>query len=392
MTTSGLMTTYKPMSVTFEKGDGVWLYDTEGKQYLDCITGIAVCGLGHCHPKVTQTIQDQAQRLVHTSNLYRIRQQEELGAKLTEISGMEACFFGNSGAEANECAIKIARLYGHNQGVEKPSIVVADQSFHGRTLATLSATGSRKVQAGFEPLVQGFVRAPYNDLEAIRTIAANNPSVVAIMVEPVQGEGGINIPGDDYLQGLRQICDENGWLLILDEIQTGNGRTGTYFNYQQHGILPDVVTTAKGLGNGLPIGACLAQGAAANTLKPGNHGSTYGGNPLCCATALTVIDTLITENLPQRAAELGDRIVGNLRDQLGGVSIVKEIRGKGLMIGVELTKPCAELVGKALEKGLLINVTAEKVVRLLPALTMSDEDSDKMVASLCQLIKDYAAQ
>ena len=392
MTTSGLMTTYKPMSVTFEKGDGVWLYDTEGKQYLDCITGIAVCGLGHCHPKVTQTIQDQAQRLVHTSNLYRIRQQEELGAKLTEISGMEACFFGNSGAEANECAIKIARLYGHNQGVEKPSIVVADQSFHGRTLATLSATGSRKVQAGFEPLVQGFVRAPYNDLEAIRTIAANNPSVVAIMVEPVQGEGGINIPGDDYLQGLRQICDENGWLLILDEIQTGNGRTGTYFNYQQHGILPDVVTTAKGLGNGLPIGACLAQGAAANTLKPGNHGSTYGGNPLCCATALTVIDTLITENLPQRAAELGDRIVGNLRDQLGGVSIVKEIRGKGLMIGVELTQPCAELVGKALENGLLINVTADKVVRLLPALTMSDEDSDKMVASLSQLIKEYSAQ
>ncbi|MCK5789860.1 MAG: aspartate aminotransferase family protein [Ketobacter sp.] len=392
MATSGLMTTYKPMSVTFEKGDGVWLYDTEGKQYLDCITGIAVCGLGHCHPRVTQTIQDQAQRLVHTSNLYRIRYQEELGARLAEISNMEACFFGNSGAEANECAIKIARLYGHNKGIEKPAIVVADQSFHGRTLATLSATGSRKVQAGFEPLVQGFVRSPYNDLDAIRTIAANNTNVVAVMVEPVQGEGGINIPADDYLSGLRQICDDNGWLLILDEIQTGNGRTGTYFNYQQHGILPDVVTTAKGLGNGLPIGACLARGEAANTLKPGNHGSTYGGNPLCCATALTVVNTLVEENLPQRAAELGRRIVDNLKTQLESVAMVREVRGKGLMIGIELTQACSPLVALAKDRGLLINVTAEKVIRLLPALTMSDEESDNMVNLLSQLIKEYAAQ
>ncbi|HAG96865.1 MAG: aspartate aminotransferase family protein [Pseudomonadales bacterium] len=392
MATSGLMTTYKPMSVTFEKGDGVWLYDTEGKQYLDCITGIAVCGLGHCHPRVTQTIQDQAQRLVHTSNLYRIRYQEELGARLAEISNMEACFFGNSGAEANECAIKIARLYGHNKGIEKPAIVVADQSFHGRTLATLSATGNRKVQAGFEPLVQGFVRSPYNDLDAIRTIAANNTNVVAVMVEPVQGEGGINIPADDYLSGLRQICDDNGWLLILDEIQTGNGRTGTYFNYQQHGILPDVVTTAKGLGNGLPIGACLARGEAANTLKPGNHGSTYGGNPLCCATALTVVNTLVEENLPQRAAELGRRIVDNLKTQLESVAMVREVRGKGLMIGIELTQACSPLVALAKDRGLLINVTAEKVIRLLPALTMSDEESDNMVNLLSQLIKEYAAQ
>ena len=392
MATSGLMTTYKPMSVTFEKGDGVWLYDTEGKQYLDCITGIAVCGLGHCHPRVTQTIQDQAQRLVHTSNLYRIRYQEELGARLAEISNMEACFFGNSGAEANECAIKIARLYGHNKGIEKPAIVVDDQSFHGRTLATLSATGNRKVQAGFEPLVQGFVRSPYNDLDAIRTIAANNTNVVAVMVEPVQGEGGINIPADDYLSGLRQICDDNGWLLILDEIQTGNGRTGTYFNYQQHGILPDVVTTAKGLGNGLPIGACLARGEAANTLKPGNHGSTYGGNPLCCATALTVVNTLVEENLPQRAAELGRRIVDNLKTQLESVAMVREVRGKGLMIGIELTQACSPLVALAKDRGLLINVTAEKVIRLLPALTMSDEESDNMVNLLSQLIKEYAAQ
>jgi len=392
MAASGLMTTYKPLSVTFDKGDGVWLYDTDGKKYLDCISGIAVCGLGHCHPRVTQTIQDQAARLVHTSNLYRISHQEALGAKLAEVSGMEACFFGNSGAEANECAIKIARLYGHNKGIEKPAIVVADHSFHGRTLATLSATGSRKVQAGFEPLVQGFVRAPYDNLEAIRTIAENNPSVVAVMVEPVQGEGGIHVPKDDYLKGLRKICDDNGWLLILDEIQTGNGRTGTYFHYQQHDIVPDVVTTAKGLGNGMPIGACLAQGEAANTLKPGNHGSTYGGNPLVCATALTVVNTLVNENLPQRAGELGQRIMDGFRTALAGNKAVKQIRGKGLMIGIELNRPCAELVGQAMEQGLLINVTSDKVVRLLPALVMSDEQADSMVASVSQLIKDWAAQ
>ncbi|MBA57368.1 MAG: aspartate aminotransferase family protein [Pseudomonadales bacterium] len=392
MATSGLMTTYKPMSVAFDKGDGVWLYDTDGKKYLDCISGIAVCGLGHCHPRVTQTIQEQAQRLIHTSNLYRIPHQEALGARLAEVSGMEACFFGNSGAEANECAIKIARLYGHNKGVEKPAIVVADKSFHGRTLATLSATGSRKVQAGFEPLVQGFVRAPYDDLDAIRTIAENNPSVVAILVEPVQGEGGINIPGDDYLSGLRKICDDHGWLLMLDEIQTGNGRTGTYFHYQQHDLLPDVVTTAKGLGNGLPIGACLARGEAAATLKPGNHGSTYGGNPLCCATALTVVDTLLEEKLPERALKLGQRILDGFATQLEGNSIVEEIRGKGLMIGIQLAKPCAELVAQAKDNGLLINVTSDTVVRLLPALVMSDAEADQMVQAVSKLIKDFAAK
>ncbi|MGB3623611.1 aspartate aminotransferase family protein [Ketobacter sp. MCCC 1A13808] len=391
MSGSGLMTTYRPMSITFERGDGVWLYDNEGNQYLDCISGIAVCGLGHCHPKVTQTLQEQAARLVHTSNLYRISHQEELGRRLAEITGMDACFFGNSGAEANECAIKIARLYGHNKGIEKPNIVVTDGSFHGRTLATLSATGNRKVQAGFEPLVQGFIRAPYNDLEAIRKIAENNPHVVAMLVEPVQGEGGIQIPDDQYLSGLRKICDENGWLLMLDEIQTGNGRTGSYFAYQQMGFIPDVVTTAKGLGNGLPIGACLATGEAALTLQPGNHGSTYGGNPLCCATALTVVDTIMSEQLPAKALALGQRIVDGFKDQLGGQSIVREIRGKGLLIGIELTKPCADLVGLAREQGLLINVTADKVVRLLPALVMSEDQADKMVASVSQLIKSWAA-
>lgn len=389
MSATGLMTTYKPMDITFEKGEGVWLYDTQGNKYLDAISGIAVCGLGHCHPEVTRTLQEQAAKLVHTSNLYRIEHQESLGKRLTEIGQMEACFFSNSGAEANECAIKIARLHGRNKGIEKPSIVVTDQSFHGRTMATLSATGSRKVQAGFEPLVQGFVRVPYNDIEAIRKAAQNNNQVVAVMVEPVQGEGGVNIPSDDYLQSLRALCDEFGLLLILDEIQTGNGRTGSYFAYQEAGILPDVVTTAKGLGNGVPIGACLATGEAANTLKPGNHGSTYGGNPLCCATALTVVNTLVDNNLPQRAKQLGEKFITDFRSALAGERIVKEVRGKGLMVAIELTKPCAELVGLAKEKGLLINVTADKVIRLLPALIMSDSEADTLIQQLSQLIKDW---
>lgn len=389
MSATGLMTTYKPMDITFEKGEGVWLYDTQGNKYLDAISGIAVCGLGHCHPEVTRTLQEQAAKLVHTSNLYRIEHQESLGKRLTEIGQMETCFFSNSGAEANECAIKIARLHGRNKGIEKPSIVVTDQSFHGRTMATLSATGSRKVQAGFEPLVQGFVRVPYNDIEAIRKAAQNNNQVVAVMVEPVQGEGGVNIPSDDYLQSLRALCDEFGLLLILDEIQTGNGRTGSYFAYQEAGILPDVVTTAKGLGNGVPIGACLATGEAASTLKPGNHGSTYGGNPLCCATALTVVNTLVDNNLPQRAKQLGEKFITDFRSALAGERIVKEVRGKGLMVAIELTKPCAELVGLAKEKGLLINVTADKVIRLLPALIMSDSEADTLIQQLSQLIKDW---
>jgi acetylornithine/N-succinyldiaminopimelate aminotransferase len=331
MSGTGLMSTYRQQDVAFAKGEGVWLYDTEGKKYLDAISGIAVCGLGHCHPRITRAIQEQAARLVHTSNLYRITNQELLGKRLCEVSGMDACFFGNSGAEANECAIKIARLYGHNKEIDKPAIIVMDHSFHGRTLATLSATGSRKVQAGFEPLVTGFVRAPYNDLEAVKTIAQNNPNVVAVLVEPVQGEGGIHIASDGYMKGLRAICDEHGWLLMLDEIQTGNGRTGSYFAYQQMGFLPDVVTTAKGLGNGLPIGACIARGVAAQTFKPGNHGSTYGGNPLCCGVALEVVNALMEENLPARAKALGERIVQGFRQRLEGADYITEIRGKGLM-------------------------------------------------------------
>lgn len=392
MSAPGLMTTYRPMDITFEKGDGVWLFDKEGNKYLDAISGIAVCGLGHCHPKVTQAIQEQAAKLVHTSNLYRIEHQEALGQRLTQVANMEACFFGNSGAEANECAIKIARLHGHNKGVDKPTIVITDQSFHGRTMATLSATGNRKVQAGFEPLVQGFARVPYNDLEAVKTVAENNSQVVAVMVEPVQGEGGVNIPADDYLQGLRKICDEHGLLLILDEIQTGNGRVGSYFAYQEAGILPDVVTTAKGLGNGMPIGACLAQGEAAKTLQPGNHGSTYGGNPLCCATALTVVNTIVEEDLPARAKQLGQKLIEGFSAALSGVDCIAEIRGKGLMVAIELNKPCAELVGLAKDNGLLINVTADKVIRLLPALTMQDAEAETLIQNLSKIIKDWGSQ
>lgn len=391
MPVMGLMSTYRQQDVAFTKGEGVWLYDTEGKKYLDAISGIAVCGLGHCHPRITRAIQDQVARLVHTSNLYRIPNQEALGKRLCEISGMDGCFFGNSGAEANECAIKIARLYGHNKGIDKPAIIVMDHSFHGRTLATLSATGSRKVQAGFEPLVTGFVRAPYNDLEAVKTIAQNNPNVVAILVEPVQGEGGIHIGTDDYLKGLRSVCDEQGWLLMLDEIQTGNGRTGTYFAYQQMGLLPDVVTTAKGLGNGLPIGACIARGVAADTFKPGNHGSTYGGNPLCCGVALEVVNTIVEENLPARARALGDKLLDGFRAQLDGADYITEIRGKGLMIGIELKEPCGELVMLARAQGLLINVTSDNVIRLLPALTMTDSEADQLIEQLCKLIKIWAA-
>lgn len=391
MLVTGLMSTYRQQDVAFTKGEGVWLYDTEGKKYLDAISGIAVCGLGHCHPRITRAIQDQAARLVHTSNLYRIPNQEALGKRLCEISGMDGCFFGNSGAEANECAIKIARLYGHNKGIDKPTIIVMDHAFHGRTLATLSATGSRKVQAGFEPLVTGFVRAPYNDLEAVKTIAQNNPNVVAILVEPVQGEGGIHIGTDEYLQGLRTVCDEQGWLLMLDEIQTGNGRTGTYFAYQQLGFLPDVVTTAKGLGNGLPIGACIARGVAAETFKPGNHGSTYGGNPLCCGAALEVVNTIMEENLPARAKTLGNKLLDSFHAQLDGAEYVTDIRGKGLMIGIELKEPCGELVMLARAQGLLINVTSDNVIRLLPALTMTDSEADQLIEQLCKLIKIWAA-
>lgn len=392
MSTQPIMNTYARLSVAFDHGEGSWLYDTDGHKYLDALSGIAVCGLGHAHPAVTTAISEQASQLIHTSNLYTIPNQERLARRLTQISGMDSVFFGNSGAEANEAAIKLARRYGHGKGIDQPVTIVMDGSFHGRTMATLSATGNRAVQAGFEPLVSGFVRAPFNDVEAVRKIAANNPNVVAILVEPVQGEGGVIIPADDYLNQLRDICDENDWLLMLDEVQTGNGRTGSYFAYQQNNILPDVVTTAKGLGNGVPIGACLARGKAAEILIPGTHGSTYGGNPLCCAAALAVVDTITNDKLDQRAAELGNRIAEGFRDQLGSSESVKEVRNKGMMIAIELSEAGSELAVLAKVKGVLLNITGGgKVVRLLPPLTMTDSEAKLLVNTVSRIIKVYMA-
>ncbi|MBR9866176.1 MAG: aspartate aminotransferase family protein [Oceanospirillales bacterium] len=392
MSTQPVMNTYSRLSVAFDHGQGCWLFDTDGNKYLDALSGIAVCGLGHAHPAVTTAISEQASQLIHTSNLYTITNQERLAERLTQISGMDNVFFGNSGAEANEAAIKIARKFGHAKGIEKPTIIVMEGSFHGRTMATLSATGNRSAQAGFEPLVGGFVRAPYNDADAVKNIISNNADVVAILVEPIQGEGGIVIPADDYLNQLREICDANDLLLMLDEVQTGNGRTGTYFAYQQNGILPDVVTTAKGLGNGVPIGACLAHGKAADILTPGSHGSTYGGNPLCCAAALAVVNTITEEKLDQRAAVLGNRIAEGFRAQLGDASYVKEIRNKGLLLAIELTEAGTELAVLSKVKGVLLNVTGGgKVVRMLPPLIMSDTEAELLVNTVSRIIKVYMA-
>ncbi|VAW69181.1 Acetylornithine aminotransferase [hydrothermal vent metagenome] len=384
-----MMKTYAPLDVCFDRGEGAWLFDDKGTKYLDALSGIAVCGLGHAHPAVTRAIQAQAEKLLHTSNLYAIPNQQQLANQLCEISAMDRVFFSNSGAEANEAAIKLARLYGNQQNIDNPSIIVTDGSFHGRTLATLSATGNRKVQAGFEPLVHGFIRAPYNDIDAIRNIAQNSHSVVAILVEPIQGEGGINIPDENYLNELRAICDEHNWLLMLDEIQTGMGRTGEWFAFQHSKIKPDVMTLAKGLGNGVPIGACIAQGKAAELFQPGNHGSTFGGNPLTCAAAGAVVDTITQEKLCQRAAQLGTKMLKAFESRLATVEDVKAIRGKGLMLGIELDRDCPELVALALHQHCLINVTAGNTVRLLPPLIMSDEQADTVVNTVCTLIEDF---
>jgi acetylornithine/N-succinyldiaminopimelate aminotransferase len=386
--TESLMKTYGRMDVAFTKGEGAWLIDEDGNRYLDALAGLGVTALGHSDAEVTKTISEQASQLMHTSNIYRIPAQEQLADLLASITGMDNMFFGNSGAEANECAIKISRLHGTQNGISQPTIIVADASFHGRTMATLTASGSRKVHAGFEPLVNGFVRAPFNDVEAIENIAKNNSSIVAVMVEPIQGEGGIQIPDAGYLQALRKICDDNNWFLILDEVQTGNGRTGTYFNYQQFGIVPDLLTTAKGLANGIPIGVCLAKGKAAKVFVPGNHGSTFGGNPFACSVALTVVKQIQERKLPERAAELGKRIQDRFRAKLAGLNCVKDIRGTGLMIGVELDAPCPELTAKAKGKGLLINVTSGNVIRLLPPLVISDEEADQIVDIVCELIEE----
>lgn len=389
MSTQALMNTYGTRSLTLVKGQGTRVWDDTGREYLDALSGIAVCGLGHAHPAVARAVTDQVNTLVHCSNLYNIPIQEKLADKLQGLSGMSNMFFGNSGAEANEAAIKLARLYGNNRGVKTPTIIVMEQAFHGRTMATLTATGNRKVQAGFEPLLTGFTRAPFDNIDAIETIAKNNADVVAVFVEPIQGEGGIRVPDADYLRQLRAVCDRHQWLLMLDEIQTGNARTGSWFNFQRSGILPDVVTTAKGLGNGLPIGVCMASGDAATLLGPGNHGSTFGGNPVACAAAYATLEVMEKEDLCGRAEELGETIRAGFAEALSACEGVREIRGQGLMIGIELDKPCAELVDRAAQAGLLINVTAGSVVRLLPPLVFSDEDVLTLISTLSPLIMDF---
>lgn len=389
MTTDALMNTYGPRAATLVRGAGAWLWDDEGNKYLDGLSGIAVCGLGHSHPAIAAAVTEQAAALTHCSNFFAIPNQQALADKLCTLSGMSNVFFGNSGAEANEAAIKMARLYGNKLGIKLPTILVMDNAFHGRTLATLTASGSRKVQAGFEPLVRGFARGPFNDIEALKTIGDNNPDICAVFVEPIQGEGGIRVAGDNYLQQLRELCDQRGWLLMLDEVQTGNGRTGEYFCYQHSDIVPDVVTTSKGLGNGVPIGAILASGKAAGLMQPGNHGSTFGGNPLSCAAALAAVNEIVDGGLDKRAAALGDRIINSLQAQLADTSHVLEVRGRGCMIGIELDKPCKSLFMAAMDKGLIINVTADSVVRLLPPFIMSDDEADQLVDILVPLIKDF---
>ncbi len=384
-----LMNTYGTRTLTLTKGAGSRVWDDQGKSYLDAISGIAVCGLGHAHPAVTAAISQQAATLLHVSNLYNIPQQQRLADLLIEQSGMQKAFFSNSGAEANEAAIKIARKYGNDKGVKNPAIIVMANSFHGRTLATLSATGNSKVQIGFEPLVEGFIRVPYNDVAAVKATANEHPNIVAILVEPVQGEGGVRVPAANYLNQLRAICDTHEWLLMLDEIQTGNGRTGTYFAFQHNGILPDVVTTAKGLGNGMPIGACLAAGKAADVLQPGNHGTTFGGNPLACSAGIAVIETLKAENLVARARQLGDKLLADFKAALANHPKVVDIRGKGLMIGIELNAPCPELVEKGRAKGILINVTSVNTIRLLPTFILTDAEAEELVTKVVELVTEF---
>ena len=388
---SHLMNTYARLPVAFSRGEGSWITDSEGKLYLDAMSGIAVSTLGHNHPQLVAAIAAQAGRLLHSSNLYGMPQQEQLADKLAALSGMDEVFFCNSGCEANEAAIKLARFYGHQRGIDNPAIIVMEDAFHGRTLATLSATGNRKAQAGFEPLVSGFVRVPYNDFDAIREVAENNPNIVAVMLEIVQGEGGVHLADVAYQRELRSLCDERSWLLLCDEVQCGMGRTGTWFGFQHSGIIPDVVTMAKGLGGGVPIGACLAAGKAAGLFKPGNHGSTFGGNQLATTAALTTIAVVEKEQLLGNAEAVGRLIRDGLGEALAGAKGVVEIRGQGLMIGIELDRPCGELVMRALATGLLINVTADKVVRLLPPLNFSADEGSELVVRLAALIVDFLA-
>lgn len=389
---SALMSNYKRLPIEFERGSGAWLIDTKGNRYLDAISGIAVCGLGHSHPKIQQAISAQAAKLIHTSNLYHIPLQEKLAKKLVQYSGMDAVFFGNSGAEANEAAIKLARLYASNKAVKNPLIITTDNSFHGRTIATLTATGNPKVKEGFEPLLEGFMHIPYDDINALNETVKKHQNIVAIIVEPIIGEGGVIIPDDTYLKAIRDFCDQHDCLMIVDEIQTGMCRTGKWFAFQHANIKPDIITLAKSLGNGVPIGACLASSKAANLFSFGSHGSTFGGNPLAAKVALTVIDILEDQSLDKRAAEVGKHILESLKICLHDIRGIKSIRGKGLMIGVELDREAPDLALYALEKGILINVTAGNVVRLLPPLIINDKEVEQIVSLLSDILKQYLAR
>tara|TARA_R110001606_G_scaffold395664_2_gene568491 strand:- start:104311 stop:105519 length:1209 start_codon:yes stop_codon:yes gene_type:complete len=387
---SAIMPTYGRLDVAFTEGKGAWLTDTDGKKYLDALSGIAVCNLGHTHPEVTRAICEQAATLVHTSNIYQIPLQSKLAEKLAQLSGMEQVFFCNSGAEANEAAIKIARKYGHSKGIDKPVIIVMEGSFHGRTMATLTATGNAKIQAGFEPLVPGFVRVPYNDLDALKMAVGHWPEAVAVMLEPIQGEGGIKVPDADYLAAVRNICNQRKLLMMLDEVQTGMGRTGKWFAFQHNeGAKPDVMTLAKALGNGLPIGACLVAGSAVGVLQAGNHGSTFGGNPLVCRAALAVIDTIENDHLLDNVNSLSSQMLAGFKAKLANIEGVKAIRSAGFMFGIELDIPCADLVKLALAKGILLNVTADKVIRLLPPLVINVDEANKIVIMVSDLVINF---
>ncbi len=384
-----LMNTYRPQPVAFAHGEGAWLWDTEGKRYLDALAGIAVNGLGHAHPVLTRAIAEQAGRLIHSSNLFTVPEQAKLAERISQLAGMDNAFFCNSGAEANECAIKLARLYGHQQGIENATIIVMEKAWHGRSLATLSATASVKARAGFEPLLGGFLRVPYNNLAVIEKAAETNASVVAVLLEVLQGEGGINLADADYLRDLRALCDRKGWLFMVDEVQSGIGRTGKWFAHQWAGVVPDVMSLAKGLGSGVPIGGCLARGSAAQVFKPGNHGSTFGGGQLVSVAALTTLDVIERDGLIPHAGRMGELVMAGLRSEFAGVAGVVEVRGTGLMIGVELDRPCGELVTLALEAGLVISVTSEKVVRLLPPLIIDEAQARQIVALLAPVVRHF---
>jgi acetylornithine/N-succinyldiaminopimelate aminotransferase len=391
MSATHLMQTYAPQPVAFARGDGVWLWDTEGKRYLDALAGIAVNGLGHNHPVLVRALAEQAAKIIHTSNLFRVPEQERAAERVCALANMDNAFFANSGAEANEAAIKLARLHGHQRGVENATIVVMEKAWHGRTLATLSATGSRKAQAGFEPLMGGFLRVPYNDFAAVERLA-DNQSIVAVLLEALQGEGGIHVADAEYLRKLRALCDRKQWLLMIDEVQSGIGRTGKWFAHQWSGVVPDVITLAKGLGSGVPIGACLARGVAAKVFKPGNHGSTFGGGPLVSIAALTTLDVIAKDGLLEHATRMGDIVKAGLERELAGTAGVKDIRGMGLMLGIELDRPCGDIVKRALAAGLVTNVTADRVIRLLPPLVIQEAEARQLVAILAPLVKAFLAE